>query len=146
MTSPGLVPQPNPSEVRFSVSMWSLRSFGVRDGLAVMITGSPYFSVVRVTPCPFNCPTPPHSIDQRTMFQQKFDELRIAGARCAQQGGCPLRQHPVAAAILRHITIGRPALELNIRIGAGFEQQVDLERVPVGFDPVDRLAGVGAVA
>ena len=45
-TSPGRDPHPKPSEARRRVSMCSLWSFGVRDGFAVMVTTSPYFSVV----------------------------------------------------------------------------------------------------
>ena len=37
-------------EARRSVSMCSLWSFGVRDGFAVMVTTSPYFNVVLLTP------------------------------------------------------------------------------------------------
>ena len=59
-------------------------------------------------------------------LQQEFNELGIACPCCAQQRGCPLRKHPVAAAILRHVAIRRAALELNIRIRTGVEQHLIL--------------------
>ena len=57
------------------------------------------------------------------MLEQQLHGRRIAGARGSQQRRGALREDPVAAAVVRHVAVRRPALQLQVRIRTLGEQQ-----------------------
>jgi hypothetical protein len=57
-------------------------------------------------------------IDERAVLQQQLDERCSRRRARAQQRRAPLREDRVAAAILRHVTVRRTPLQLQIGIGA----------------------------